>query len=128
MARQQGQQAPPVPPAPDPEPAVDDVQRAQPAPIDGRITIEIQGDKPIHNGVELTHITLRKMKAKDLVSGDLVDGEARKSMAIFASMASVPLSVIEDLDIDDFNAIATRCASLMGKLAATAMGAAAEKD
>jgi hypothetical protein len=72
-------------------------------------------------------LTLRKMKAKDLVAADLVTGETRKSFAIIASMADVPIGVIEDLDIDDFERLSEVAAPLMGKSARAAIKAAKEK-
>jgi hypothetical protein len=72
-------------------------------------------------------LTLRKMKAKDLVAGDLVTGDMRKSFAILASMASVPIGVVEELDIDDFERLSEVAAPLMGKSARAAIKAAKEK-
>jgi hypothetical protein len=69
-------------------------------------------------------LTLRKMKAKDLVAGDLVTGETRVAMAILASMAGVPIGVIEELDIDDFERLSEVAAPLMGKSAMAAIAAA----
>jgi Phage tail assembly chaperone proteins, E, or 41 or 14 len=57
----------------------------------------------------------RKMKGKDMVAMDSVTGEVRKSMALFASMADVPLAVIVELDVDDFEHLAREVAPLMGK-------------
>jgi hypothetical protein len=71
-------------------------------------------------------LTLRKMKAKDLVAGDLVQGDTRKAFAIFASMAGVPIGVIEELDIDDFTRLGEVAAPLMGKSAMAAMIEAAK--
>lgn len=72
-------------------------------------------------------LTLRKMKAKDLVAGDLVKGETRKSFAIIASMAGVPIGVIEEMDVDDFERLSEAAMPLMGKSAAAAMAAAKAK-
>lgn len=72
-------------------------------------------------------LTLRKMKAKDLVAGDLVDGETRKSFAILASMAGVPIGVIEELDVDDFERLSEVATPLMGKSAQAAIAAAKGK-
>lgn len=88
-------------------------------------------DPPEHDGKTYTTLTLRKMKAKDLVAGDLVKGDARKSFAIFASMAGVPIQVIEELDVDDFERLGEVAVPLMGKSAekarAMAMAEAAAK-
>ena len=93
-------------------------------------TITIKLDVPVeHDGKTYASLTLRKMKARDLVAGDLVSGETRKAFAIFASMADVPIQVIEELDVDDFEAVGREAAPLMGKSARAlaAKMAAAEK-
>ena len=72
-------------------------------------------------------LTLRKMKARDLVAADLITGETRKSFAIIASMAGVPIGVVEDLDIDDFERLSEVAAPLMGKSALAAINAAKEE-
>lgn len=69
-------------------------------------------------------LTFRKMKAKDLVAADLVDGPTRKAFAIYASMAGVPIGVIEELDVDDFEKLSEVASSLMGKSAKAAVEAA----
>lgn len=72
-------------------------------------------EPPEHDGKTYKTLTLRKMKAKDMVAADLVQGETRKAFAIFASMAGVPIQVIEDLDADDFIRLGQEAAPLMGK-------------
>lgn len=87
-----------------------------------KTTITFTPETPVDvDGQTYATLTLRKMKAKDLVAADLVDGSFRKSLAIFASMAGVPIMVIEELDTDDFNRLGREAAPLMGKLAANAM-------
>lgn len=82
--------------------------------VSKKITVEL--DEAVeHDGKTYKSLTLRKMKAKDIVASDLVTGEARKGMAIFASMAGVPIQVIEDLDADDFEKLGLEAAPLMGK-------------
>lgn len=73
-----------------------------------------------HDGKSYPSLTLRKMKAKDLVAGDLVTGDTRKAFALFASMAGVPIQVIEELDVDDFEKLGREAAPLMGKSAIAA--------
>jgi hypothetical protein len=81
------------------------------------------------NGQTYTSLTFRKMRAKDVVASDLVEGATRKGFAIFASMANVPLPVIEELDIDDMEQVTAKVAPLMVKSAAAAAAkAAAEKE
>lgn len=91
-------------------------------------TVAIDLASPVeHGGRTYTRLTFRKMKARDLVAGDLVTGDTRKSLAIFASMAGVPIGVMEELDADDFERVGMEAAPLMGKRAQRAMEALAEK-
>lgn len=88
-------------------------------------TITVTLDTPVeHDGKSYDSLTFRKMKAKDLVAGDLVSGETRKGFAIFASMAGVPIQVIEELDVDDFEKLGREAAPLMGKSAQAAVAKA----
>lgn len=85
-------------------------------------TVTVTLDSPVeHDGQTYESLTLRKMKAKDLIASDLVNGQVRKSLAIFASMAGVPIAVLEELDTDDFTKLAREAAPLMGKSAAKAL-------
>ncbi|ABE63167.1 hypothetical protein Nham_2376 [Nitrobacter hamburgensis X14] len=91
-------------------------------------TVTFTPESPItYNDKAYPALTLRKMKAKDLVAGDLVTGDTRKAFAIYASMAGVPIGVIEELDIDDFERLSEVAAPLMGKSAKAAIKAAKEK-
>lgn len=91
-------------------------------------TVTFTPSEPVtYNDQAYPSLTLRKMKAKDLVAGDLVTGETRKSFAIIASMAGVPMGVIEDLDIDDFERLSEVATPLMGKSAQAALAAARAK-
>lgn len=88
-------------------------------------TVTFTPSEPItYNEKPYPVLSLRKMKAKDLVAGDLVDGDTRKSLAILASMAGVPIGVIEELDVDDFERLSDVAVPLMGKSAKAAMEAA----
>lgn len=71
------------------------------------------------DGKTYTQLTLRRAKAKDLVAGDLVKGETRKGFALFASIAGVPLAVIEEMDIDDLNGFSAAAAPFLGGFAST---------
>jgi hypothetical protein len=87
-------------------------------------TVTFTPSEPVtHNEKSYPVLTLRKMKAKDLVAGDLVTGETRKSFAIIASMAGVPIGVIEELDVDDFEQLSEVATPLMGKSAQAAIEA-----
>jgi hypothetical protein len=48
-------------------------------------------------------------------------GTERKAFAIFASMAGVPIQVIEALDMDDFDKLSQEATPLMGKSAEKAV-------
>lgn len=86
-------------------------------------------DSPVeYQGKTYTSLTFRKIKAKDLVASDLVDGEVRKSIAIFASNAGVPMGVIEELDLADFERIGEEIRPLLGKLASRLTGQAAGEN
>lgn len=92
-------------------------------------TVTVPLDEKVeHDGKDYTSLTLRKMKAKDMVAADLVQGEARKGMAIFASMAGVPIQVIEELDADDFIRLGKEAAPLMGKQGKAMSAALAELE
>lgn len=87
--------------------------------------VEIALTTPVSfNGATFERLTMRKMKVKDLVAGDLATGDTAKTIAIFASMANVPIQVIEELDMDDFEQLSREAAPLMGKSAAAAMASA----
>lgn len=68
-----------------------------------------------HGGKAYPSLTLRKRKAKDMVAADLVSGATRKTFAVYASMADVPIGVIEELDADEFDRLEEVAAPLMGK-------------
>lgn len=84
-------------------------------------TLTFKLDEPVeHDGQTYAELTFRKMKARDLIASDVVTGEMRKSFALFASMAGVPIQVIEEMDGDDFIRMGMEVAPLMGKSAAAA--------
>lgn len=78
-----------------------------------------------HGEKAYIELTFRKMKARDLVAMDAVQGEMRKTFALFASMADVPIQVIEEMDGDDFIRMGAEVAPLMGKSAKAAVAGAA---
>ncbi|TFF20828.1 phage tail assembly protein [Jiella endophytica] len=78
------------------------------------VTVPI-GEPFDHDGKTYSQLTFRKMKVKDMIKADAVTGEFRKSCAMYASMADVPIQVIENLDTDNFTEIALKVAPLMGK-------------
>lgn len=73
-------------------------------------------------------LNLRKLKGKDLVAMDSVKGEVRKSMAMFASVCGVPLPVIEELPVDDFEALGEAMQPFLGRSARARIEAAAKAE
>jgi hypothetical protein len=59
----------------------------------------------------------RKLKGKDLIAMDAVQGNTKKAFAMYASMAGVPLAVMMEIDSDTFEDLALEVAPLMGKRA-----------
>tara|TARA_R110002072_G_scaffold234465_1_gene392076 strand:- start:119 stop:454 length:336 start_codon:yes stop_codon:yes gene_type:complete len=85
-------------------------------------TVTINLSEPItYKEQTYTSLTFRRRKAKDLVAMDLVKGEMRKHMAMLASMAGVPLPVIEELDAEDYEAASKETIAVMGKSVAKAV-------
>ena len=87
-------------------------------------TVTVKLSNPVtYDGKTYSSLTLRKMKAKDLVAAEIGGrtGETSQTLGIFASMADVSIPVIAELDMDDFEALAEAAAPLMGKKAAAAM-------
>ncbi|OYX07669.1 MAG: hypothetical protein B7Z15_15670 [Rhizobiales bacterium 32-66-8] len=71
------------------------------------------------DGKTYKDLSLRRAKAKDLVAGDLVKGETRKGFALFASIAGVPLAVIEEMDLEDLNGFSLAAAPFLGGFGST---------
>lgn len=85
---------------------------------DTKKTVTIQLEDPIEfDKRTFTELTFRRMKAKDMAAMDLVKGETKKSLALYASMADVPLPVLEELSVDDWEAMVEATLPLMGKSA-----------
>ena len=78
--------------------------------------IEFKPEEPVeHGGKQYPVLVFRRMKGKDMVAMDRVEGELMKSFAMYASMAGVPIPVIEELDVDDFARMAEETMPLLGK-------------
>jgi hypothetical protein len=71
-------------------------------------------------GREYTSLTFRRMKAKDTLVGEGEQNQTRVGYLMFAALAGVDVAVIEELDIEDLEAIGERIIPLMGKSAAEA--------
>lgn len=67
------------------------------------------------------------MKAKDALVAEGETNEAKAGYLLFAALADVDVRVIEELDIEDFEAVSEKVVPLMGKSAMAAVKAAKEK-
>jgi hypothetical protein len=57
-------------------------------------------------GEEYTQLTLRRPKVRDMLGVDKQGGsDAEKEVRIFANLCEVPPSVIEELDLADYQAL-----------------------
>ncbi|MGV8832549.1 MAG: phage tail assembly protein [Devosia sp.] len=85
--------------------------------------ITVSLSEPVTHGKEsYSSLTFtRTTRGKDLVAMDAVQGDIRKSFALFASMAGVPLQVFLEMSTEDYEEVARAAAPLMGKRGATAM-------
>lgn len=52
----------------------------------------------------ITELTLRKPKAKDLLSLDTVTGDVSKTLALISALSGHPMLVIHELSTDDLTA------------------------
>lgn len=68
----------------------------------------------------------RTTRGKDLVAMDAVQGDVRKSFALFASMAGVPIQVFLEMSTEDYEEVARAVAPLMGKRGTTLLSEKAE--
>lgn len=71
---------------------------------------------------QITSLTLRKLKMRDLAAMDGVTGETRRALAMVASMADVAIPMLEELGPADFAAMMEAAAPLMGNLPGAAEG------
>lgn len=92
-----------------------------------KITVTLS-DPVEYQGKAYADLTFRRLKVKDLVAADLVDGDVRKSLALFASSAGVPIGVLEELGVDDFAEVSEQIKPLLGKSAERLLGKAAETE
>ncbi|SON55539.1 hypothetical protein HDIA_1998 [Hartmannibacter diazotrophicus] len=63
----------------------------------------------------ITQLTFRRMKAKDALTMEGIDGKTEAGFALYAALAGVEPAVIAELDTDDLTAITEKVAPLMGK-------------
>lgn len=84
--------------------------------------ITFRPSEPIKHGDETYEaLTFQRLKVRHMVAMDKVDGDLRKMTAMFASMAGVPVPVIDELDADDFERLSREIAPLLGNSARSLM-------
>lgn len=70
----------------------------------------------IFNDEQVTEITLpERLKLKHLKAMDAMTGEVGKIAALIGSMANLPMSAVDQIDVEDFNAIAEVAGDFLGK-------------
>ncbi|MRN66536.1 phage tail assembly protein [Brucella sp. 10RB9213] len=79
-------------------------------------TITVQLSTPInHDGKQISSITFKEPTARDACNADLVEGDFKKMLAIISGMAGLPLPILQDLPMREFNRIVKEVAPLMGE-------------
>lgn len=79
--------------------------------------ITVTLSEPVTHGKEtFTSITFtRTMRGKDMIAMDAVQGGMRKTYALYASLAGVPIQVFLEMDANDLEEVASAVAGLTGK-------------
>lgn len=81
-------------------------------------SITVKLDYPFeHDGREISSLTFRRMKAKDALIGEGGEEKVKTGYMLYATLAGVPIEVIEELDMEDLEKIAEAVVPLMGKSA-----------
>lgn len=87
-------------------------------------SVTVQLDFPVtHDGREIQSLTFRRMKAKDAFIAESEENKARAGYLLFAALAGVDVTLIEELDIEDLEKVSEAVVPLMGK----SVGAVVEK-
>ncbi len=74
----------------------------------------------ICNDEAVTEINLpERLKLKHMKAMDGTTGEISKIAALIGALAELPLSAVDQLDVDDFNTIAGVAGGFLGQLPAT---------
>lgn len=85
-------------------------------------TITFTPDEPITvDGETYETLTFARMRVRHMVAMDKVKGEMRQTVALFASMADVPMKVIDELDMDEFERLSEELVPIMGNSARSMM-------
>lgn len=67
-----------------------------------------------HGNKTYSSLTFRRARFGDFCAADRVEGEHSKTAAVLAGMASVPLQVIQGIDMEDMSAVLEVAGPLMG--------------
>lgn len=76
------------------------------------ITLKLRAAGGAESEESTTELIIRRPIAKDLLATDGHDGDAAKSIALFAFLAGVPITTIDGLTRSDFEAVATKVEAL----------------
>lgn len=68
---------------------------------DERKTFDLKSPVKDVDGTELSQLALRKPKAKDLRVFDKVKGEIAGTYELISKLAGIPVSQVDEMDIDD---------------------------
>ena len=68
----------------------------------------------IADGVEVTELTLRRPKVRDLERIDKVAGEIAKAVTLTADLAELTPDQVREFDAEDFTAVAERLGDFLG--------------
>ncbi|HEY8157102.1 MAG TPA: phage tail assembly protein [Methylobacter sp.] len=70
----------------------------------------------IFNDEQVDEITIPdRLKLKHMKEMDKAQGEIGKIAALIASMADLPMSAVDQIDVEDFNAIAEVAGGFLGR-------------
>lgn len=82
------------------------------------ITIKLLDGAEDQDGREYKELTFRKMKAGDALEGENEASQTKASYLLYARLAGVHVSVIEDMTMDDLERVSEGVIPLLGKSAA----------
>ena len=101
--------------------------------LDSPIDVDVDGKAiPDEDGVTqvaktLSSLHFRKMKVKDTLIAEEETDELKSGFLLFARLAGVDVSVIEELDVEDLEKINGKMPQFMGKSAAVTLAEAQTK-
>lgn len=71
------------------------------------------------DGVEVTELTLRRPKVRDLERMDKVSGEMAKAVALVGDLAELSPDQVREIDAEDFTVVAEQLGDFLGAPRAT---------